>query len=51
LKAQERKQGKDMPYEISRKPHLTIDPSKEALFGSLEKAVKEVCNLQTLRVK
>jgi len=42
------KRGKNMPYEIPKKPHLTIDPSKEALLGSLEKIVKEVGKLQSL---
>lgn len=43
--------GKSMPYEIPRKPHLTINPSKEALLESLEKIVKEVGKLQTLVTK
>lgn len=33
--------GKDMPYEIPYKPHLIIDPSEEALLGSLEKILSE----------
>ncbi|MBI4114846.1 MAG: adenylyl-sulfate kinase [Candidatus Niyogibacteria bacterium] len=45
------KRGKNMPYEIPKKPHLTINPSKEALLGSLEKIVKEIGNLQPLKVK
>jgi len=45
------KQAKNMPYEIPKKPHLTIDPSKVSLLGSLEKIVKEVGKLRTLDVK
>ncbi len=41
-------QGKNMPYEIPKKPHLTIDPSKEALSDSLEKVIQEVGNLPIL---
>lgn len=45
------KRGKNMPYEIPKKPHLTINPSKEALLGSLEKIVKEVGKLHSLKIK
>lgn len=46
-----KKQGKNMPYEIPRKPNLIIDPSKESLLESLEKIVKEVGKLQPLNVE
>lgn len=44
-----KKLSKDMPYEIPKKPHLTIDPSKEALLQSLEKIVKEIGKLPDLK--
>ncbi len=45
------KRGKNMPYETPKNPHLIINPSKEALLGSLEKIVKEVGKLQALKAK
>ena len=45
------KRGKNMPYEIPKKPHLVINPSKEALLSSLEKIVKEIGNLRALKNK
>ena len=42
------KRGKSMPYETPRKPHLTIDPSKEVLLASMGKIVKEIGKLGAL---
>ncbi len=39
------------PYEIPTKPHVTIDPTKESLLESLEKIVREVGNLKSLKSK
>lgn len=43
------KRGKDMPYEVPRNPDLVIEPSKEALLKSLQKIVKEVGRLKTIK--
>lgn len=40
--------GKNTPYEVPKKPHIIIDPTKEALLTSLEKIIKEVGNLSSL---
>jgi len=42
------KKAKKMPYEIPKKPHLTINPTRESLLASLEKIIKEVGKLQDL---
>lgn len=42
------KTGKSMPYEIPKKPHLTIDPTEESLLQSLEKIIHEVGDLKKI---
>lgn len=39
------KKTKDMPYEIPKKPDVTIDPTIESLLASLEKIIKKVGKL------
>ena len=39
------KWSKKTPYEIPKKPHLTINPTQESLLASLEKIIKAVGNL------
>lgn len=42
------KTGKSMPYEVPKKPHLTIDLSEESLMQSLEKIIHEVGDLKKI---
>ncbi|MFM2357716.1 MAG: adenylyl-sulfate kinase [Candidatus Parcubacteria bacterium] len=43
------KEGKSTPYEVPRKPDLTIDPAKNSPLESLEKIVKEVGGIKDLK--
>lgn len=43
------KTGKDMPYEVPKKPNLTIDPTEESLLASLDKIVKEIGKLKEIK--
>lgn len=36
------------PYEVPKRPNLTIDPTEESLLASIEKIVKEVGNLSPI---
>ncbi|OHA15794.1 MAG: hypothetical protein A3B08_02145 [Candidatus Taylorbacteria bacterium RIFCSPLOWO2_01_FULL_43_44] len=42
------KVGSKTPYEIPKKPDLTIDPTEESLLNSLEKVLKEVGGLKNI---
>lgn len=39
------KKGKNMPYEIPKKPHMTIDPTVDSLLASMDKIIKRVGKL------
>ncbi len=41
----------NMPYEAPHKPHAIVNPHEESLMDSLEKIVKEVGNLKSLKTK
>jgi len=43
-----RQSSKNMPYEIPKSPHMTIDSTKESLLNSLEKIVKDVGKLSPI---
>jgi adenylylsulfate kinase-like enzyme len=42
------KVGKDVPYEIPKKPDLIIDPTEESLLESLDKIIKKVGGLKEI---
>ncbi len=42
------KTGKNMPYEIPKKPNLIIDPTEESLMESLDKIIKEIGKLPNI---
>lgn len=43
--------GKDMPYEVPKKPDLVIDPNTESLLASLDKIVKEIGKIPDIASK